>query len=385
MRTLVAFHLGGVGGPQRSLPPLAEWLTTQGEVEFLVPEPGPTEAQYAAHGHVTVLPYGTLTRARGVLEGAKLARRSAREVRMFRRELRRRRPDLVIAVTTVLPALLVAARLERIPAVVYAAELYEQRWGRLFVAGTALLSTGVVCASKGVAKQFPRWTRGPLSVAYPAVGREYEGGSRESARARYGVDGANPCLVVVGSISRGRGQDVALRALPLVCARFPDARLLVVGAPHPRAVDLDFAEELRALSAELRIEDAVVFAEPTDAMADLYAAADVVVNPARVPEAFGRVGAEALVAGRPVVASRVGAIPEVIRDGVDGLLVEPGDPGALTAAVTELMEDPARAAQLVESGRRRVLERFGYEQDLAAWRSVVEPVLTRRLGRIRGR
>jgi glycosyltransferase involved in cell wall biosynthesis len=128
-----------------------------------------------------------------------------------------------------------------------------------------------------------------------------------------------------------------------------------------------------------------VFAEPTDAMADLYAAADVVVNPARVSEAFGRVGAEALVAGRPVVASRVGAIPEVIRDGVDGLLVEPGDPGALTAAVTELMEDPARAAQLVESGRRRVLERFGYEQDLAAWRSVVEPVLTRRLGRIRGR
>jgi glycosyltransferase involved in cell wall biosynthesis len=169
---------------------------------------------------------------------------------------------------------------------------------------------------------------------------------------------------------------VALRALPRVRERFPGARLVIVGAPHSRSADLAFADELRALTAQLGIEDAVVFAPTTHAMADVYAAADVVLNPARFAEPFGRVAPEALMAGRPVVASRVGSIPDVIRDGLDGLLVEPDDAGALAAAIIELMDDPARAQRLVESGRSRVIERFGFDQDLAAWRSVVEPVLS---------
>lgn len=384
MRTLTVFHIGGIGGPQRSLPQVIEWLGSQGEIEFLVPEPGPTQVQYREQGPVTVLPYSALTYARDVVDGARLARRLGREVRMFRRELRRRRPDLVIAVTTVLPAVLVAARLERIPTVVYAAELYEQPWksapllriwGALLARATAWLSDGVVCCSDPVRRQFPHRNGKPLAVAYPPVGAEYERGDRDAARARYGVEGANPCLLVVGSISRGRGQDVALRALARIRERFPDARLVIVGAPHPREADLAFAEELGALTNELRIEDWVVFAPTTDAMADVYAAADIVLNPARFAEPFGRVAPEALMAGKPVVASRVGAIPEVIRDGTDGLLVEPDDPGALAAAVVRLMEDPAVAARLVESGRQRVVERFGYEQDLAAWRTVIDRAL----------
>jgi glycosyltransferase involved in cell wall biosynthesis len=306
---------------------------------------------------------------------------------MFRRELRRRRPDLVIAVTTVLPALLVAARLERIPTVVYAAELYDQPWksapllrlwGAMLARGTAVLSDGIVCCSEIVARQFPRGGRKPFALAYPPIGSEYDGGDRDGTRARYGLETANPCLLVVGSISRGRGQDVALRALVRVRERFPDARLVILGAPHQRSVDLAFADELRALATELRIEDSVLFVPPTDAMADIYAAADVVLNPARVAEAFGRAGAEALMAGRPVIASRVGGIPETLREGVDALLVQPGDAEALAGAVAQLVTEPDRAERMVDSGRGRVIERFGDEQDLAAWRRVVEPVLGRR-------
>jgi glycosyltransferase involved in cell wall biosynthesis len=389
MRTLTVFHIGGVGGPQRSLPQVIEWLGSRGELEFVVPEPGPTEDQYRRLGSVTVLPYSALTYARGPMDGVRLLRRLGREVRMFRRELRRRRPDLVIAVTTVLPALLVAARLEGIPTVVYAAELYEQPWkaapllriwGALLARATAALSDGVVCCSEAVARQFARRGGTPVAVAYPPAGREYEGGDREAARRRYGVEDASPCLLVVGSVSRGRGQDVALRALPLIRERFPEAQLVIVGAPHPRAADLAFADELHALATELGVDDAVLFAPTTDDMADVYAAADIVINPARFAEPFGRVAPEALMAGRPVVASRVGGIPEVIRDGVDGLLVAPEEPDALGAAIAELMENPARAGRLVESGRRRVLERFGYEQDMSAWRSVVEQVLESRRG-----
>jgi glycosyltransferase involved in cell wall biosynthesis len=380
MRSLVVFHLGGVTGPQRSLPQVMRWLAEQGSVESIVPADGPTADEYRELGPVSVLDYSTLTYPRGPREGLRLARRLAREVRMFRRELRHRRPELVVAVTTVLPALVFAARLERIKVVVYAAELHESSalrrfWGALLACGTAVLADGVVCCSELVARQFPRRIRTPLAVAYPPIGAECAGGDRTAARARYGVEGARPCIAVIGSISRGRGQDVALRALPAIRARHPEVRLLIVGAPHPRRVDLEFAHGLRALMVDLELEDAVVYAEPTDAIAEVYAAADLVVNPARHPEAFGRVAPEALVAGRPVVATRVGAIREVVRDGMDALLVEPDEPEALAGAVVWLMEDPVRATGMVEAGRARVLEQFGHEQDLAAWQTVVETAL----------
>jgi glycosyltransferase involved in cell wall biosynthesis len=363
------------------------WLADRGPVEVIVPASGPAEEEYRAIGEVTVADYSPLTYARGLREGARMLRTLTRDVRFFRAELRRRRPDVVVVVTTVLPAVLVAARLERVPAVVYAAEIYDQEWktapllrlwGTLLARGTALLSDGIACCSIAVARQFPRRGRKAVTIAYPPIGRDYEGGSREAARARYGLEPADPCLVVVGSVSRGRGQDVAIRALPSIMRRFPAARLLVVGAPHPRPVDLEFDAEIRQLALDLRVADAVVFAGPTDAMADVYAAADVVVNPARFAEPFGRVAPEALVAGRPVVASRVGGIPEVIRDGVDGLLVASERPDELAAAVIRVVADPDMAARLVSSGRRRVLEKFGLEQDLAAWVAVIEPAVSGR-------
>ncbi len=144
---------------------------------------------------------------------------------------------------------------------------------------------------------------------------------------------------------------------------------------HPRAVDLAFADELRLLTAKLRLEAAVFFVEPTDSMADVYAAADIVINPSRTAESFGRVAPEALMAGTPVVATSVGAVPEVIRDGVDGLLVKPDDPHALATAVGLLVEDPALAKKLAETGRRHVIDRFGMDQDLEAWRQVIDSVL----------
>jgi glycosyltransferase involved in cell wall biosynthesis len=219
-----------------------------------------------------------------------------------------------------------------------------------------------------------------LLVAYPPIGAEYAHGDRARGRERFGLGPDDICLTVVGSISRGRGQDVAIRALARVRQRFPSARLLVVGSPHPRPVDIAFDEELRALAREIGVADAVVFAgtevsgHGVEAMADVYAASDVVVNPARFAEPFGRVAPEALVAGRPVVASRVGAIPEVIRDGVDGLLVPSEHPDALAAAVIRVLDDPALARSMVESGRRRVLAEFGDDQDLAAWSKAFEAV-----------
>ena len=165
---------------------------------------------------------------------------------------------------------------------------------------------------------------------------------------------------------------MAIRALRAVRARFASARLAIVGEPFPRSADLEYAEHLRRAAAAEVGSPAVVFAGFDDRVADAYAAADVVVNPAINPESFGRVACEALAAGRPVVSSAVGAVAETLRDGRTALLVPPGDPDALAAAAISLLSDPDLAERLARAGREDVLRRFDPERGLERFKAAVE-------------
>ena len=184
-------------------------------------------------------------------------------------------------------------------------------------------------------------------------------------------------VAVIGNLTEGRGQDTAVRALAVLRERFPDAQLAIVGL-HPRSLDEAFGAAVRALVRELGLERSVTFTGFVERVADVYAAADVVADPARFNEAFGRVAFEAFMAGRPVVASAVGAIPEVLRDGRDALLVPPDDPGALAEAVSRLVDNPALRDRLVAEGRRRMESEFGEEAGIEAFESVVADVLEKR-------
>ena len=131
---------------------------------------------------------------------------------------------------------------------------------------------------------------------------------------------------------------------------------MIAGEPFPRPQDLAYRQYLVGLIAQLKLQDSVILAGHVDELADLYAAADLVVNPVRVNEAFGRVPFEAAVAGRPAVVTRVGAVPELLRDGESALIVEPDDPAAIAAAAIRLARRrgarraPGRRRQ---AGRRR--------------------------------
>jgi glycosyltransferase involved in cell wall biosynthesis len=145
---------------------------------------------------------------------------------------------------------------------------------------------------------------------------------------------------------------------------------VIVGDPHPRGADHAYRAELHDLARRLGVFDALVFTGHVESLGDVYAAADVVVNPTR-REAFGRVSAEALLAGRPVVATRVEAVPEVLRDGVDGLLVAPDSPVDLADAIARMLEDEHLAARLVASGAERVRREFTPERSLARFAAAV--------------
>jgi glycosyltransferase involved in cell wall biosynthesis len=375
--TLAVLHLAEIGGPVVSLRGELAWLATGGPMHVAVPGPGRAAEHLSSFAEIHVLDYSAATLPSGASGVAGWLVGLARDIHRFRALIRRLRPARVVAVTTSLPAVLLAARAERVPVLVCAAEIVPVSPGLTRVLGglfvirlTRSIAAGIVGCADTVSGQFAGPGAPPIATAYPPIGDEYAGGDREGMRDRHGIRAEATCLATAGNLSRGRGQDVLLRALPRVRQRFPDIRLLVAGTPHPRRADLAYRDELVRLADALGVADAVVFAGFVERMADLYAAADVVVNPAR-REAFGRVAAEALAAGKPVVATSVGAVPEVLRDGIDALLVRPDDPEALSAAIVRVLEDRELSDRLVAAGRDRVRSEFTAQRALESFAGVV--------------
>ena len=192
------------------------------------------------------------------------------------------------------------------------------------------------------------------------------------ALEKYGIDPAKPSVAFVGRITRQKGVPHLLRA----ALRLPEDVQLVlcVGAPDTK----ELAHEVNELIAELRrTREGVVVIEgmiPRREVTQILSAATVFACPS-VYEPLGIVNLEAMACGTAVVASAVGGIPEVVDDGVTGLLVpleQAGDgTGApvdeeafaadFAAALTRVLEDPDRARAMGEAGRARAIEHFSWE------------------------
>jgi glycosyltransferase involved in cell wall biosynthesis len=165
--------------------------------------------------------------------------------------------------------------------------------------------------------------------------------------------GVPPDAVVVGTVGRlaeVKRQDLLLRAFAAVRREVSQARLLVVGDGPLRA-------DLEALAASLGLGETVYFAGYQPEPAAYLAAMEVFALTSR-SEGMPLVVLEAWAAGVPVVASAVGGVPELIRDGDNGLLFRSGDEGALTTALAGLLRDPARRSRLAHAGRDEATTRF---------------------------
>ncbi|MFQ5689752.1 MAG: glycosyltransferase family 4 protein [Gemmatimonadota bacterium] len=185
--------------------------------------------------------------------------------------------------------------------------------------------------------------------------------SREARRPGRS-DAETRTILCVGRQYPRKNTTTLLRALPEILRHIPEARLRLVGGGPQIPV-------LRTLAARLGISGRTTFVgELADSAAVRaeYERADLFCHPS-LQEGFGIVLLEAMAAGLPIVASRAGAIPEVVPDGVAGLLVDGRSPSALAAALVRLLRDPLLASRMGAAGRRRV-RRY-------SWPSVAEDFL----------
>lgn len=172
-------------------------------------------------------------------------------------------------------------------------------------------------------------------------------------RDEYGIEEGAPIVGVVARLEPEKGHRTLLDAWPLVLGRVPDARLLVIG-------EGSLLTELAWQARELGIDRRVVFTGRRDDIPAVTAALDVAVLPS-YREAQGMVVLEAMALSRPVVATNVGGIPEMIEDGVSGLLVPPHDPAALAEAIVRLLTDHSLADLIARRGHDIAHERFSIE------------------------
>jgi glycosyltransferase involved in cell wall biosynthesis len=180
---------------------------------------------------------------------------------------------------------------------------------------------------------------------------------------------------LVGRITRWKGQHIFLQAAAEVRKRFPAARFQIIGSAL--FGEEAYEKEIRSLTASLGLEDCVEFLGFRTDVPKLIDELNVLVHASITGEPFGQVIVEAMAAARPVVATRGGGVPEIVRDGVTGLLVPMGDVSAMAGAICELLADPERAAQMGTAGRERVLRQFTVAVTARRLEYVFDTVLSR--------
>jgi glycosyltransferase involved in cell wall biosynthesis len=270
-----------------------------------------------------------------------------------------------------------AARAGGVGAVVSTVHLVERAWlpwRTLADRLTAPLADAVVCVSESVRSQYLARVgadAGRIRVIHNGIAPARFRGpfDRAEIRRELGLDEADRVVASLGRLRRQKGHDIALRAFAAVAREDERARLLVVGDGPERA-------RLERLRARLSLGERAVFTGQRRDVPEILSAADCLVAASRY-EGFGLAVAEGMAAGVPVVASRVDSIPELIEDGVTGLLVPPGDADALARAVARVLGDPELARFLGARARERVSERFTLSRMLRAHEELYDELLDR--------
>ncbi len=281
------------------------------------------------------------------------------------RVIRRLRPDVVHLHGTTLGVVggLLRPLLPRPPVFIYTQHTcirqHDKPWLQRAARMTFHRLDGIACVSRAVREELislvPRAGGGNVRVIYNGIELgpflEPLGDERRRAlRREMGERAGWPVIVSVGLLRRVKGYHVLLEALRRVAADGVGAALAIAGEGEER-------ERLEELAREMGIAERVRFLGWRGDVADILRAADIYVQPS-LTEGMPMSVMEAAAAGLAIVATDVGGTGEIVEDGRSGLLVPPGDAGALAEALATVLRDAELRAQLGEAARRRAREMF---------------------------
>ena len=216
--------------------------------------------------------------------------------------------------------------------------------GRL---ATLVLAVSRDCRRKmieieGLAPEKVMYVPNGIPPLRPATGR--------SVRAELGISEHDPVIGSIAVLRRQKAIDLLLAASVELRRRFPRLRVLLAGDGPERA-------SLERLARDLGLEKTVIFVGYRSDVSEVLAALDVVVSTSSF-EGSPLALLEAMAAARPIVATAVGGVPDLIEDGVHGLLVSPGDSHEVSEAVASLLEQPERGRRMGEAARERQRREF---------------------------
>ncbi|MBI1892853.1 MAG: glycosyltransferase family 4 protein [Candidatus Rokubacteria bacterium] len=372
-----------VGGPAQHVVTLCARLpSARYESVLLTGREGPREgsmADLATQAGVRLVPVPGLGR-----EVAPLG--DARALVFLYRFFRRFRPDIVHTHTAKAGALgRVAARLAGVPVVAhtYHGHVLHSYFSRpatwLFATierALARISTCLFTVSESVKDELARCRIGrPGQLVVVPLGLDLRQlleaeAWRGSLRAELGLPPGAPLIGVVARLVPIKRHEQFLRAAALVRPRSPGCHFLIVG-------DGERGAELEKLARREGLADCLHFLGWRRDLDRIYADLDVVaLTSANEGSPVSLI--EAMAAGCPVVATRVGGVPDLVEEGVNGLLVRPGDPAALADALVDLLEDPERRRRFGANGRKRVYPAYGAERLVADVDRLYTELLERR-------
>jgi glycosyltransferase involved in cell wall biosynthesis len=236
---------------------------------------------------------------------------------------------------------------------------------------------GKEMADKGIPRRLIRIIRNGIEVETLSAS---ENGARSEIRREFGIREDAPVVGIVGRLAPEKGHGFFLDAAREVLRVVPDATFVVVGGGLLEG-------ELKARAERLGFADAVRFAGVRRDIARFYEAFDLLVS-SSLREGTPMVLLEAMAMGKPVIATRVGGVPHLVRHDETGLVVPPGDVPALARAILELLQDRGRRAKLARAGQRLIRDEFSamrmaeayakvYEEARALHRTVRRPWATR--------
>ncbi len=198
-----------------------------------------------------------------------------------------------------------------------------------------------------------------------------------SLRAKYGLDENSPVITNVGILRSVKGHEVTLQAVKAVAGFYPGAKFLLVG-DGPRE------EELKKMVSDLGISGHVIFTGFVDNIPEIYSISDIAVL-SSWSEGFPQSIIQAMAAGVPVVATKVGGVPEAVIHGETGLLVDPGDYDALGVSIIRILNDDKLKNKLVGNALEKVKNLFTAEHMLEMIEELYIDLTESRSGKTRRR